>query len=425
MEQAESHYENFTLKDYHYLDNLELGQRLSEIKNFNENLLTVYEREITSSAAREVTMYDAISDRERKMLMFGSNNYLGLTTHPYVMERVREAVDAYGVGVGGPPLLNGTTRLHRELIEKLCEFKGCEDAILFPTGFSTNLGWVSALIKNKDVVFFDEYNHASFFTGLKLTNCKKIPFRHNNMEDLGNKLRKYGGSGLTRWIVAEGVYSMDGDLAPLDRIAELAGEYSCRIAVDDAHGTGVMGENGTGCAEHFKLDKDAITVNIGTFSKSFGVTGGFVGASKSIINYMKIMAGPYIFSASLPAHVCAAVIAGIEVIQKDKGLVKKLHDNAQYVVNGLRKGNIHVSTGSGIIPIIIPGDKDIKRIIFKLSSRGIFVNSVEYPAVPNDKQRLRISVMATHTQDDLDKLVGSISEVFSEEDIAIRHEVSI
>jgi glycine C-acetyltransferase len=414
MNQVESHYENFTLKDFMYLDNLNLSERLSEIKSFNEKLLTVYEREILTSSAKEVCLLERISHKERKVLMFGSNNYLGLTTHPYVVEKVKEAVDIYGAGVGGPPLLNGTTRLHKELIKKICKFKGFEDAIIFPSGFSTNVGWVTALVKSKDIVFFDEYNHASFFTGLKLTGCKKIPFRHNDINDLKNKLMRYKDSGLTKWIVVEGVYSMDGDLPPLKEIVRLAKEYSCHIAIDDAHGTGVMGDKGTGIVEHFEIDKNDITINMGTFSTSFGVVGGFIGANKSIINYLKIMASSFIFSASLPAHVCAAVIAGIEVMEKEQDLVKKLHGNAQYLIAELKKRSINTTTASAIIPIVIPKDKDIREIIFKISDRGIFINSVEYPAVLHDKQRLRISVMATHTKDDLDKLVKSITEVFFE-----------
>lgn len=417
MPEASSHLENFSLKDVNKLSGLKLEERIRALQPLYQVLESVYEREIATRADREVTIIDNLTGKPRRMLMFGSNNYLGFASHPYIAEKVIEAVRQYGSGIGGPPLLNGTTGLHKRLRAKLIDFKKVEDVILFSSGFSANLAWTSALLEEKDIIFFDEYNHASFHAGLSMVKAKKIPFRHNQTDDLRRKIRRYGDPDSTQLIMVEGVYSMDGDVAPLDQVVKIAKDFNCKVIVDDAHGTGVIGERGFGTVDYFGIDPNDIFIHMGTFSKTLGVNGGFLGGKSEVIRYLRMTAKPYIFSASFPAHVAAAVIAGIELIERDHSLTRQLQANARYLVDELRKHQINTGTDSAIVPILIPPKKDVRAICQKLNDRGIFLNSVEYPAVPLNKQRLRVSVMATHTKADLDKLVEELCAVFHEEGI--------
>lgn len=418
MQQAGSHLENFSLKDIYKLGGqMSLEERIEALKPLYEIMGPLYEREVTTKSDREVIITDNITGQKRPMLMFGSNNYLGFASHPYVTDKVIQAIQDYGPGIGGPPILNGTTGLHQQLKEKLTGLKKIESVMLFSSGFSANIAWVSSLLEEKDVIFFDEYNHASFFTGLGMVKSKKIPFRHNNMTDLRRKIERYGDPNASQWIMIEGIYSMDGDAAPLDQVVSISKAFNCKIVIDDAHGTGVMGEDGSGTVSHFGVNPDDIFLHMGTFSKTFGVIGGFLGGKTDVIKYIKATAKPYIFSSSFPVSIAAAVIAGIELIEQDKSLTHQVRENAEYLVQELKRHNISTRTDSAIVPILIPAKSNLRTICQKLNDRGIFISSVEYPAVPINKQRLRISVMATHTKDDLDRLVNAICTVLQEENI--------
>lgn len=383
------------------------------INNLYNNYQNCYLRQVISSADREITIYDTNTSKLKKMLMFGSNNYLGLATHPHVCEMVKKTVNKYGVGIGGPPLLNGYTKLTRELEERLSAIKQKEDSLIFSSGYNTNIGLVGGLLRGNNVVVSDEYSHASFYDGIRLAKTKNITFQHNNTNELNALLaNKELLTGREPVVNVEGVYSMDGDFAPLDEIVTICKKNKAMLIIDDAHGTGVMGKNGNGTCEHFNVAEE-IDIVMGTLSKTFAVTGGFISASKPIINYLRYFARPYMFSASLPPMTIAAVLAGLDVIQNEPELRQRLHKNVKYTVEKLNKCDIIGSPKAGIIALRIPEKMDIRKAAYQFHKEGIFLNAIEYPAVPKDKQRFRISVMANHTQQDLDKLIHWVNEIWS------------
>lgn len=369
---------------------------------------------ITSPADREVTIIDPYSGQQRNMLMFGSNNYLGLANHPYVREYVRRAIQDYGSGIGGPPLLNGYTKLHVDLERRLAALKGAEDALIFPSGYSTNVGIVTGLTNPNDIVLYDAYSHASFCDGLKMSGVQSMQFHHNNIGQLQRLLETHRPkSHSDTFVGVEGVYSMDGDLAPLDLLVPLCRSHNAVLVVDDAHGTGVVGASGRGTAEHFGLEGQ-VDVTMGTFSKVFAVTGGFVAASKPIVDYLRYFAHSYMFSASLPPSIIAAVLAGLDVIEQEPDLLLDLRENVEYATRGLQRMGFDIHPKAAIIPLRVPESMNIRRAAYRFHEMGIFVNSVEYPAVPVSQQRFRISLMAIHTKEDIDGLLSAVETVWAE-----------
>lgn len=367
---------------------------------------------ISSPADRIVTVIDAFTGDVKTMLMFGSNNYLGLANHPYVKEFVSGIIKKYGAGIGGPPLLNGYTALHRELEERLAHLKGAEDVLIFSSGYGANVGLVSALMTSEDLVVYDSYSHASFQDGIKMSGVQAVHFSHNDVELLSQTLEQTETLKFKdRFVGVEGVYSMDGDVAPLDLIVPVCRKNNAILIVDDAHGTGVMGMNGSGTAGHFGLE-GKIDITMGTFSKTFAVTGGFVAASKSIINYLRFFARSYMFSASLPPTVIATVLAALNVMEREPELHQKLQENIKYTAACLMRLGFPANELTPIFPIMVPAEMNIRDISFEFHRKGIFVNSIEYPAVPKSQQRFRISIMATHTKNDIDKLMGVIAEIW-------------
>jgi glycine C-acetyltransferase len=369
---------------------------------------------ITSAADREVSIIDRYTGKERKMIMFGSNNYLGLANHPYVKKKAIEAISKFGAGIGGPPLLNGYTSLHRELEERLAHLKGEEDALIFSSGYGTNVGLVTGLLNSNDVVIYDAYSHASFCDGIKMADVQSFRFTHNNISQLEQRLEQNASnSDKDVYVGVEGVYSMDGDLAPLNEIVPLCKSKGAILIVDDAHGTGVMGKTGRGTAEHFGVEGQ-VDICMGTFSKTFAATGGFIAASKPIINYLRFFARSYMFSASLPPVSIAMVLACLDVIENEPELLEQLWSNVKYAELGLREIGIDIEPQSAIIPLRVPVGMDLRKAAGKFHDKGIFVNSVEYPAVPVSQQRFRISIIATHTKEDIDRLIETVDEIWSE-----------
>lgn len=384
----------------------------SFIDELLNNKQMLHLRCISSPADREVKVVDSYTGEVRSMLMFGSNNYLGLANHPFVKEFVQKIIEKFGAGIGGPPLLNGYTALHRELEERLAHLKGTEDALIFSSGYGANVGLVSALMNNEDLVVHDSYSHASFHDGIKMSGAQAVHFSHNDVELLEQTLERTQSMNFKdRFVGVEGVYSMDGDVAPLDKIVPICKRNNAILIVDDAHGTGVMGKKGSGTAEHFGLE-DEVDIIMGTFSKTFAVTGGFVAASKSIINYLRFFARSYMFSASLPPTVVATVLAALYVMEKEPELVNKLKDNINYTTQCLTQLGFPANSLTPIFPLRVPVNMNIRDASFKFHQKGIFINSIEYPAVPKSQQRFRISIMATHTKEDIDRLMEAISEIW-------------
>lgn len=352
-----------------------------------------------------------------KVLMFGSNSYMGLTNHPEVLKASREAIDRFGSSCSGSRFLNGTSSVHIELEETLAAHVGKEAALTFTTGFQTNLGTVSALTGRNGVIFLDELDHASIIEGARLSFSKVLKYAHNDMEDLEQKLRTVETDKI-KMIVVDGIFSMEGDICNLPEIVRLAKQYKSLVMVDDAHSLGVLGEAGKGTADHFGLT-DEVDLIVGTFSKSLASLGGYVAASKEIINYLKHNARPMIFSASTPPSSAAAALAALKVIQNEPHRLKTLWDNTAYMVKSLLDMGFEMGDSqTPIIPIYIRDNFLTFKFTQRLFEEGIFVNPVVSPAVKSDSSLVRMSIMATHTKEQLDKALEKIDLVATELNVA-------
>src|SRR5690554_416507 len=368
-------------------------------------------RMLTSPCEHRVKVLDRYTNEEREMVMMASNNYLGLATHPRVKAGAIKAVEKYGGGAGSVPLLGGTLEIHKELEAKLAEMKGCEDAIIFTSGYSSNVGCISALVRKDDVAINDRLNHASIIDGCRMSGGTLRTFKHNDLNSLEKVLNSTNKDFNGKLIIVDGVFSMDGDISPIPEIKELADKYGAKIMIDEAHATGVIGENGGGTPEYFHMEGQ-IDIVAGTLSKALAVVGGFVASSKKVVNYLRFYARSHMFSTALPPASAGALISGIDVIQNEPQLRKKLWSNIKYMISNLKQMGFNLGNAeTAIIPIII-GDEDIlKKISREVHQAGIFVNSVYYPAVPKKLSRLRLSLMATHTQEDLDDTLAVLERV--------------
>ena len=339
----------------------------------------------------------------KKMIMLGSNNYLGLTSHPKVKEAAIEAVKKYGSGCAGSRFLNGTLDIHVQLEEKLAKFFRKENALTFSTGYQTNLGIISSIAGKDDVVVIDKLDHASIIDACRLSYADVKKFKHNDMKSLEFILSECGDRG--KLVVIDGVYSMEGDIAPLPEIVKVCKKYGARIMVDDAHGVGVLGKTGRGTAEHFGLEKD-VDIIMGTYSKSMASIGGFVAASEDVIHYIKHTSRPLIFSASPPPASVASVIAALDVIDREPERRERLWHNTNKMMKAFKKMGYDTGTSeTPIIPLLM-GEMERAFMMWKiLSDEGVFVNPVAPPATPPGRCLIRTSYMATHTDEQLDRVL--------------------
>jgi 8-amino-7-oxononanoate synthase len=346
----------------------------------------------------------------QRVIMLGSNNYLGLTNHPEVKQAAAQALESYGTGTAGSRFLNGTLEIHVELEEKLAEFMGREAALTFSTGFQVNLGVISSLIDRKDVVILDNLDHACILDGARLSFGRVLKYAHNDMEVLEERLRSVEPDR-SAMIVVDGVFSMEGDLADLPRIVELKKKFGARLMVDDAHGIGVMGETGRGTANHFGLDSEADLV-MGTFSKSLAAVGGFVVGERQVIDFVKHKARSLMFSAAPPPASVATVIKALEIIDREPERRQRLWDHTDYMKREFTTmGYDTGQSASPVIPLVVGENVTAFQMTFYLQQRGVFVNPVVAPAVPEGRALLRTSYMATHTRDQLDRALEIIRAV--------------
>jgi len=346
----------------------------------------------------------------RRMVMMGSNNYLGLTSHPAVKKAAINATEKFGVGCVGSRFLNGTLEMHEELERRLAKFIGKPSALLFTTGMQANLGVISALVGRGEIIIADKYDHASIIDGCRLSFGKMKRYRHNDMDDLENQLKACENDN-GKLIIVDGVFSMEGDLANLPEIVKLAKKYNARIIVDDAHGIGVMGESGRGTAQHFGV-LDDIDIIVGTFSKSFASIGGFVAADEDVIHYLKHNARALIFSASPPPSNVASVIAALNIIEKEPDRMERLWKNAEKLRKGFKE--MGYDTGESVTPIIplIIGDSMLAFQMWRLLfDKGVFTTPVVSPAVPENRALIRVSVMATFSQRHIDMALEVFGDV--------------
>lgn len=352
----------------------------------------------------------------KQVLMFGSNSYLGLTNHPKLKEASKAAIDKYGSGCAGSRFLNGTLDLHLELEEKLAKFVGKEESLVFSTGFQVNLGVLSSIPGRHDYIIMDELDHACIIDGSRLSFAKVLKYKHNDMEALEKVLSKTEPDSL-KIIAVDGVFSMEGDLAKLPQISELAKKYRASIFVDDAHGLGVMGEGGRGTASHFGLT-DEVDMIMGTFSKSLASIGGFIASDSDTINFLKHNARSLIFSASIAPANAASVIAAVDLITEEPERIDKLWSNTHYAMDGLRNAGFDIGhTVTPIIPIYVRDDFKTFKLTKLLLEEGIFVNPVVSPAVASTSSLIRYSLMSTHTHEQIQESIDKITKIAKKLDI--------
>ncbi|HDS09140.1 MAG TPA: aminotransferase class I/II-fold pyridoxal phosphate-dependent enzyme [Firmicutes bacterium] len=362
-----------------------------------------YRRISYSGSGPKMLVKDFYTGEMKEMLNFAGNDYLNLTRHPETIKAGREALEKYGTGAGSVPLLGGTLDIHVELEEKTAEFKSCEDSIIYTSGFGSNLGTLLAILKKDDIAILDQFVHASIADGCKSTNVRY--FLHSDMKSLKNILKESRGKYKTIMVGVDGVYSMDGDIAPLPEIYELTKKYGAFLFVDDAHASGVIGETGKGTAEHHKME-GKIDIIAGTFSKGLGVVGGFIASTKELIEYLHFYSRAYMFSTAMTPQAAGSLIKALELVVSESERRKKLWENITYLRKKLLDLGFNLGNSeTAIFPIIIGDDIKVKEIVKYLHQNNLYVNLVLFPAVPKTLSRIRISIMCQHSFEDLDNLV--------------------
>lgn len=390
---------------------MDLFKKCSEIekvKMAKENHVYPYFSQLTSGQDTEVKI------NGKRTIMIGSNNYLGLTSDPRVIEAGVQALKKYGSGCSGSRFLNGTLDLHVELEEKLAKFLQKEAVVTFSTGFQSNLAIISAIVGRNDFILCDKENHASIYDACRLSYGKMIRFEHSNMQDLEQKLSQIDTTNGGILIVTDGVFSMSGEICKLPEIVALAKKYGARVMVDDAHGLGVLGEHGRGTAEHFGLEKE-VDIYMGTFSKSLASLGGYMASTAEVAEYVRHTSRPFIFSASITPASVACALKSLEILENEPQRVKALQDISMYMRKKLKeKGVKIIESTTPIIPIFTYDDMATFKACMILQDKGVYVNPVVSPAVPVGQSLLRTSYTATHTKEQMDEASEKIAETLRE-----------
>ena len=403
-----------SLLDFADIPELDIMQRAKKFKEFCDDVIDrkhfYYKREALEGSFPVRKILDQYTGKIRKMIYLASNDYLNLTMHPKVIKAGIEALKKYGAGAGSVPLFGGTIDLHTKLEKRIAKFKSCEASLIYTSGFGSNAGTLLALLNKRDVAILDTLVHASIVEGCSNTNI--ILFSHNKMSSLEYTLaKKVGDNYRTKLIIVDGVYSMDGDIAHLDKIVEIAKRYGAYVMVDDAHAIGVLGKNGRGTTEHFNI-MGKVDIVAGTFSKGLGVVGGFIASNKEMIELLRFYSRSYIFSTAMTPQAAGSLLAGIDVIEDEPELREKLWENIRYFREnllslGFKMGNAETA----IFPIIIGDDLKVKEITRCLHERDIYVNPVMFPAVSKKSSRIRMSIMATHTKEHLDIVLNALEDI--------------
>lgn len=404
-EGAERHFEDFAPRN----GGADLFEKVNQLDAYLHNSAPGFLDGLGLQIDGPVTARVPIREKDgtrHEVIMLGSNSYLSLTTHPRVVAAAREALERYGYGMGAVSLYAGTSTLHRELERQIAAFYGTEEAILFPCGYSGNVGVISALCGAGDIVLNDAANHASIFDGTVLSGATCGIFLHRNMRHLEKLLQRLPAAVKGRLIVTDGVFSMDGDVAPLEQIVELAARYGARVMVDEAHAVGVLGATGRGTAEKCGC-QGRVDITYGTLSKAPGAVGGYVAGSAALVRYLRYYARTYFFSTSIPAPIVAGLIEVFKLMREDAAGRAQLWDNVRYLRAGLDALGFDTgSTESAIIPVIVGDEDKLAAFHNDLRKNGVFTNVVTYPAVRRKECRLRVSVMSALTRADMDQALG-------------------
>ena len=369
----------------------------------------LFELPIGTAPSTRVSVRDTLTGEVRRELVnFASYNYLGLSYRREVVDAIKDAAEKFGGGASGSPVLSGNTELHEALRRGIADFKGTEDSLIFPTGFSANVGAIAGLMRLGDYVVADQYAHASIVDGMILSKAHARFFRHNRVDDLEAKLKRTKGKKL---VTVEGVYSMDGDVAPLPEIIEVCRKYGARLLVDEAHSAFLYGENGKGVVETFGVE-DEVDIHVGTFSKSLGGQGGYVAGDRRLCNYLRGFSRPRTFSCALSPVVVAGLLKALELVRDEPELRKKLWDNVDYMRGLLAEAEVPVGEStSQVIPIMVRDDARTFSMGEEIFRRGVYINPVRYPAVGKHKSRFRMSISAAHSREELEEGADVIIDV--------------
>jgi glycine C-acetyltransferase len=353
----------------------------------------------------------AVCDIDGKQVInLSSNNYLGLTTHPHLREAALQAVKDHGVGTAAVRSIIGTMDLHQQLEERMARFKHTEAALSFQSGFATNQAIIQALMEEGDAIISDELNHASIIDGIRLSKAARYIYKHTDMNDLEDKL-KQAQSARTKLIITDGVFSMDGDIAPLRNVTELGERYGAATYVDDAHASGVLGKNGRGSVDHWDLH-DRVDIQVGTFSKAIGSQGGYVAGIQPLRDFLIHKARPFLFSNALPPSVVASCIAAIDVLENEPQLIDKLWENTRYFKGGLARLGFDIGHSETPITPVIAGSADrAMKLSDRLFDEGVFAQGIGYPTVPENKSRVRTIITAAHTKEHMDRALAAFEKV--------------
>lgn len=375
----------------------------------------LYELPIHTAPGTRVDVEDTKTGEIRRGLVnFASYNYLGLSYRPEVKEAIKEAAETYGGGSSGSPILSGTTALHRQFAQEIADFKGKEAAMIFPTGYSANVGTIAGLMRSGDLIVADQYAHASIVDGMILSKAKSKFFRHNRPDDLDKKLDGFSGKKL---VIVEGVYSMDGDVPPLAEIVEVCRKHGARLMIDEAHSAFVFGETGKGVAEDQGLD-DEVDIHLGTFSKSLGGQGGYIAGSEELINYLRGFSRSRFFSCALSPVVVAGLRKALDLAVHEPQLRQQLWENVAYMQDLLNDAQVPMGDSSSqVIPIMVRDDARIFSMGEEIFREGVFINPVKYPAVGKHKSRFRMSISAAHSKDELKEGADKIISVLRRYDV--------
>ncbi|MFH1854619.1 MAG: 8-amino-7-oxononanoate synthase [Candidatus Omnitrophota bacterium] len=349
----------------------------------------------------------------REVILFSSNNYLGLANHPEVIKAQIDAVKEFGAGSCASRLISGNMSLHEELEREIADFKNTERSIVFPTGYMTNVGAISSLVREDDLVICDKLNHASIFDGVRLSRARLRVYPHKNLRKLEEILKKETAYK-KKLIITDGVFSMDGDIAPIPDLARIAKKFSAMLMIDDAHAAGVLGETGRGTCEHFGI-KEGVDIQMGTLSKAFGSLGGYIAGSRSLVEYIRNRARSFIYTTGLPPAIVSGCIKAIEIAIKDKDLRKRLWQNAERFKTGLKGlGFDTMGSETQIVPVLTGDVSSTMRTAERLFDMGIFAPGVRPPTVPKNKCRIRVSIMATHKDTHIDKAIDAFRRLKNE-----------
>ena len=408
--EIQSNPENFSLSDFLIGDSedaLRPPPIFTQWRAAGEWGAVLYEPELLASASPRTSIN--YNGKAHSVINLCSYNYLGLADHPEVVEAARAALDQYGVGACGSPMLSGMTDLHRELEQRVAKFLGREDAMLFNSGFGGAFGTISGLLRKTDVAVLDNRSHLSLRDGAVLARCRMERFEHNNPESLDAALARKKGK--RQLVIIEGIYSMDGDFGRLPELIDVAESHNAAVFVDEAHSIGGCGKHGRGAAEHFGVE-DRLKLIYGTFSKAFGALGGFVSGPSETIDYLRFYSHPYVYSCALPPVVVAAIMKSLEISERDPWLRDRLWENAEYFRTQVQ--GLGIDTGASttyVMPLVIGDRMRLYQLGHELRQRGLFVAPVDYPAVPQDKICFRACVTANHTRQDLDEALNIIGDV--------------